>query len=129
MYMGLMKRGLATMCGFFLIIFLLANSWYPVNLMLGLAIPVFVLTSFFDGFNVRRRINAGEAVRDDIGDALGGILSDKRLRTIIFVTLAIVLLVSIFGLAITILRGLLPLGIIVLGVYLFMKHKNKPPSK
>jgi hypothetical protein len=129
MYMGLMKRGLATMSGFFLIIFLLASSVWPFNLLLGLTIPVFVLTSFFDGFNVRRRINAGEAVRDDIGDALGGILSDKRLRTIIFVALAIIFVVSVVGIAANLLARFLPLLIIVLGVYVIMKRKNKPPSR
>jgi len=127
MYMGLMKRGLAAMSGFFLIIFLLANAWWPFNLLLGLAIPVYVLSSFFDGFNVRRRINAGEAVRDDIGDALNSILANKTLRTIILVTLAVVLVVSVLGFAISLISRLLPVLLIGLGIYIFVKRK--PPSK
>jgi len=126
--MGLMKRGLATMSGFFLIIFILSNtSGALLNTMFGLAIPVYVITSFFDGFNVRRRINAGEAVRDDIGDALSGILGNKYLRTIILVTLAVILVVSVLGFAISVITRLLPLVVIGLGVYIIMKRK--PPSK
>jgi len=127
MYMGLMKRGLAAMSGFFLIIFLLANSFWPFNLLLGLAIPVYVLTCFFDGFNVRRRINAGEAVRDDIGDALNSVLSNKTLRTFILIAVAVVLVVSVLGFAVGVITRFLPIVIIGLGVYIFVKRK--PPAK
>lgn len=127
MYMGLMKRGLAAMSGFFLIIFLLANAFWPFNLLLGLAMPVYVLSVFFDGFNVRRRINAGEAVRDDIGDALNGILSNKTVRTTILVALAVVLLVSVLGFAAAVLARLIPVLIVVVGVYLIFRRR--PPAK
>ena len=127
MYMGLMKRGLAAMSGFFLIIFLLANAFWPITLLLGLAMPVYVLTVFFDGFNVRRRINAGEAVRDDIGDALNGILANKTARTLILLALAIVLLVSVLGVAVAIIGRLIPVLIILAGIYLIFRRRT--PTK
>ena len=127
MYMGLMKRGLAAMSGFFLIIFLLANTFWPFNLLLGLAMPVYILTVFFDGFNVRRRINAGEAVRDDIGEALNGILANKTVRTLILLALAVVLLVSVLGVAVVIIGQLIPIVIILGGLYLIFRRR--PPAK
>ena len=126
MYMGLMKRGLAAMSGFFLIIFLLANAFWPFNLLLGLTIPVYVLTVFFDGFNVRRRLNAGEAVRDDIGDTLNSILGNKTARTLILAALAVVLLVSVLGLAVAIIGKLIPIIVIVGGLYLLFRRR--PPA-
>jgi hypothetical protein len=68
MYMGLIKRGLFVMSSFFLLCYLSAafNS-----VLIGLAIPVLVITAFFDGFNIRRRIIAGASIPDDVEDILG----------------------------------------------------------
>ena len=127
MYMGLMKRGLATMAGFFLLIFLIAVSSMPVTLLMIFSLVVLTVASFLDGFNVRRRINAGEAVRDDVGEALNSIMSNKILRTIILVVVAIVLIVSVFGLAVNIIGTLLPW--LVIGLIIFVIVKRKPPVK
>ena len=126
MYMGLMKRGLAAMCGFFLLIFAAINTTFPLALMLWLAVPVFYLSSFFDGFNVRRRINAGEAVRDDVGDALNGVINNKFLRTLVLVVIAIVLLVNIIGFTATLISRLFVPIVVIFIVYIVLKRK--PPS-
>lgn len=127
MYMGLMKRGLAAMCGFFLLIFVAIGSSMPLALLLWLAVPVFYISSFFDGFNVRRRINAGEVVRDDVGDALNGIINNKFLRTLVLVVIAIVLIVNVIGLTATIISRLFVPLIIVFILYIILK-RNKPPT-
>ena len=126
MYMGLMKRGLAAMCGFFLLIFVAIGSSFPLALLLWLAVPVFYISSFFDGFNVRRRINAGEVVRDDVGDALNGIISNKFLRTLVLVVIAIVLIVNVVGFASVIISRLFVPLIIVFILYIILKRK--PPT-
>lgn len=127
MYMGLIKRGLATMCGFFLIIFLISNASWPFVLLLGLSIPVYVITSFFDGFNIRRRINMGEVVDDNIGDALGGILASRFLRTFLLVVVSVVLIFNVLNIAINIISALLPVIIVLLVVYIIFRHRNPRP--
>jgi len=95
--------------------------------MLIFAIPVLALSSFFDGFNVRRRINAGEEVRDDIGDVLNSILRNKFLCTFILVVIAVTIIVTVLGIISSILSTLFPLLIVGLGIYVIMKRK--PPAK
>ena len=129
MYMGLMKRGLAAMCGFFLLIFIAIQTGGPIQVLLWLAVPVFYLSSIFDGFNVRRRINAGEAVRDDIGDALNGVIANKTLRTIVLVFIAVVLIVNVVGFAVSIISRLLIPALIVFIIYVLAKRRPPaPPS-
>jgi len=127
MYMGLLKRGLATMSCFFLLIFMVSSTNMPLQLMLIFAIPVVAITSFFDGFNLRRRINAGEEVRDDIGDALNSILQNKFLCTLILVVIAITIIVTVLNIAISIISSLFPLLVVGLGIYIIVKRK--PPAK
>ena len=126
MYMGLMKRGIAAMCGFFLLIYVAIGSSFPLALLLWLALPVFYISSFFDGFNVRRRINAGEIVRDDIGDALNGIINNKFLRTLVLAVVALVLIVNVMGFAATVISRLFVPLVIVFILYVVLKRK--PPS-
>jgi len=124
--MGLMKRGLAAMCGFFLLIFVAINTSFPLMLLLWLSLPVFYISSFFDGFNIRRRINAGEIVRDDVGDALNGIIGNKFLRTLFLVLVAIILIVTVLGFAAAIIsRLIVPLLIVFILLVVF---KRKPPA-
>jgi len=124
MYMGLLKRGLATMSLFFLLIFMVSSVNMPLRLMIIFAIPVLVISSFFDGFNVRRRINAGEVVRDDIGDALNSILQNKFLCTLILVVIAVTLIVTVLNIAISIISSLFPLLVVGLGIYIIVKRKS-----
>ena len=125
MYMGLMRRGLATMAGFFFIIFLIINSSSWVVVLLGLSIPVLVITSIFDGFNVCRRINSGEIVKDDVGEIVRGILGNKFLCTLIMATISIVIIVNVLGFAFNVISALLPLVAIGIGVYVVFKAFKK----
>jgi len=126
MFMGLIKRGLAALVGFFLIIYFIGVSNMPLTLLFGLALPVYILTCIFDGFNIRRRINAGESVGDNID---GVILFLKRNRLVTGVLLAIIgfsVLGTIMGILVNVIRWLMPLIIIGLGLYLLVRHKNPP---
>ena len=127
MYMGLLKRGLATMTCFFLLIFMVSSVNMPLRLMLIFAIPVLALSSFFDGFNVRRRINAGEEVRDDIGDALNSILRNKFLCTLILVVVAVTIISTVLSILSGLLSTMFPLLIVGIGIYVIMRRK--PPAK
>jgi len=126
MCMGLMKRGLATMAGFFLLIFLFSSSSMPMTLLLIFAFVVLVIASFIDGFNVRNRINAGEHVRDDLGEVLNTIIANKFLRTTILVVVAIVLVSQALGFAFSLIGTLMPWLVIGFIVLVIMK-KRKPP--
>ena len=128
MFMGLIKRGLAAMCGFFLIIYLINISNMPLTLLLALALPVYVLTCIFDGFNIRRRINAGETVGDNIDEAINFMRRNKYAGWIIIAILSINLVVSVVGIFFSLIRWLMPALIIACGVYLLLKHNKKPPG-
>ena len=130
MYMGLMKRGLATMTGFFLLFFLIAQTSMPLTLLMIFGLIVLFFASFFDGFNVRRRLNAGEPVRDDIGELLNSILANKFLRTLFLVAIAVSIIVSVLQITVAIISRLLPLIVIALIVFIIIKGRppNKPPG-
>jgi hypothetical protein len=83
MYLGLIKRGLAAMCAFFLLIYLAITAFaLPLTLLFSLSIPVLWLTSLFDGFHTRRRINAGDPPEDNIRDILSALSRNKTLTLI-----------------------------------------------
>ena len=123
MYMGLLKRGLAAMCGFFMLVYLVvvfATSSSPLMLLIpAFAIPIFWVTIFFDGFHIRRRINSGEIVEDGIGNILGGMLKNKFLTIIFFIIIAL----AILGFVFKILEPLLPFLLIGFAIYLIFVRK------
>ncbi len=93
MYLGLMKRGLFVLSSFFLSFYLMtsleAYSYY------GSGIPVFAavagiiaIASFFDGFNIRRKMVEGENVPDDISNIVG-FLNKYKGYLIAFAVLAV----------------------------------------
>jgi hypothetical protein len=130
MYMGLMKRGLAAMCGFFLLIYLLtlvAGSFLggPLTVLLALSLPVCYLTYTFDGFNIRRRILAGEAVPDSIDDVLGFLRRNKRLLiTVLILFIGLGVAGSLIGALLRPLRHIIPLLLIGLGLYAVVRKKS-----
>jgi hypothetical protein len=121
MYMGLLKRGLAAMCGFFILIYLIVALSFSNMLVLipSFALPVYMITVFFDGFNIRRRINSGEIVEDGIGNILGAMLRNKFLTTFFFVLIAI----AILGIIFSVLMALLPFVLICFAIYLIFVRK------
>jgi hypothetical protein len=124
MFMGLMKRGLVTMCGFFLLIFMTATSSWPFTMLFSLAIPVYVLTCIFDGFNIRRRINAGEVIYDNVGDILGGIFRNKTVTLVVLGILMLAFVGNLLGFAMAVLRRAIPIIVIGFIVYVIVKRKR-----
>ena len=130
MYMGLIKRGLAAMCGFFFLIYMIAAVPRGMTLPVVFAFVIFILTCIFDGFHIRRRINAGEAVGDDISEIIGSVLKNKMLCLIIFVMLGILFLGAVFGIVSSLLSNIPLLFLIGFGLYIiFRRRKSKPPGQ
>jgi len=127
MYMGLIKRGLAALCGFFLLIYMLGISSGPMSLLFGLALPIYWLTCAFDGFNIRRRINAGEAVPDSINEAIAFLRSNKYVFWILIALVGLSVLGSVVGPIMHLIRWLLPIIIIFIGLYV-LSRRNRPPG-
>jgi len=129
MYMGLIKRGLAAMCGFFMLIYLLtlvSGSLIggPLTLLLALSIPVMVLTCAFDSFNLRRRMLNGEVVHDNIDDVIA--FFNRNKHTLLFVLLLCVGLgvaSSLISVLLRPFRMVLPWLIIGCGAYLVLRKK------
>ncbi|MCL2216916.1 MAG: hypothetical protein FWB91_07850 [Defluviitaleaceae bacterium] len=125
MYMGLIKRGLAAMCGFFLIIYMLAAApIWPLRLLFSFGIPVLWLTCIFDGFNIRHRINAGEAVPDGVSDIINSILRNKTLTLAILAVIAITFVGRIFGFVFGLLSMAIPILAILFGLYVLLRRKK-----
>lgn len=125
MYMGLVKRGLAAMCGFFLIVYLTATAFTSaLTIFFALSIPVFWITCFFDGFHIRRRINYGEPVQDGVGNILNAIFRNKVISAILLVVIAIALAGNFLGVAVDILRRAVPIILLVLALYIIFRKKS-----
>ena len=126
LFMGLIKRGLAAMCGFFLLIYFIGVSNWPVTMLFSLALPIYILTCIFDGFHIRRRINAGEAVDDNIDGAINFLRCNKIVGWVILALVGFSVLGSVLGMFIGLIRWLMPLIIIVFGLYLLLRRKGPP---
>ncbi len=126
MYEGLIKRGLAAMGGFFFLIYgLSVFSFWPLSMIFGLSLPIYWLTCLFDAIRIRRQLNAGETVNDDINDMLSFVKTNKNL--ILGVILALVAM-SVIGSAVSFLayplRRLLPFLVIGFGLYVLFGRKS-----
>lgn len=129
MYMGLIKRGLAVMSGFFLLIFLMAmSSSGPVITLAAFAMTMLVITAIFDGFNIRRRINSGEVVEDGVGNLVNSILENKILTTVIVVIILLLIASSVIGAVLNILRVLIPIAVIAFGILVVCRARKKNKS-
>ena len=127
MYMGLIKRGLAALCGFFLLIYLIGVSSGPLTVLFALAMPVYWLTIAFDGFSIRRRINAGEHVADSIDEAVRFLKNNKYVVWILLALVGLSILGTVVGIIMRLVAWLLPVIVIALGLYVLFKRKD-PPS-
>jgi len=126
LFMGLIKRGLAALTGFFLMIYFIGVSSMPLTLLFGLGLPIYILTCIFDGFSIRRRINAGEYVPDNIDEVINFLRRNKYVGWIIFAILGLSVLSSVVGIFIRLVGWLMPSLIIVIGLYLLLRRKNPP---
>ena len=123
MYMGLVKRGLAAMCGFFFLIFAGVNG---AGLLAWLSIPVLMLTCFFDGLAIHRRWKFGDVPRDGIDDIINFVQRNKRgLVCLLVLLVAVNMLGRVISVIASIFSSLFPLIIIVGGLYLIFRKPKK----
>lgn len=115
------------MATFFMLIFLFTITSFPLTLILAFSIVILGVASFIDGFHVRRRINAGEHVPDDLGEVINSIMANKKLRTIILAVVAFVLIATILDFAFSVISAVFPWLIVAFVVYIIVKRR-KPPS-
>ncbi len=126
MYEGLIKRGLAAMGGFFFLIYGFAVfSFWPFELIFGMSLPIYWLTCFFDSLRIRRQLNAGETVSDDINDMIAFVKTNKKIILGVVFTL---IAMSVVGSAVEVLsrplRGLLPFLVIGFGLYVLFGRRS-----
>jgi len=145
MYLGLIKRGLFALSGFFLMAYLASALNTP---LFGMMIVILWVTCGFDAFQIRRRVNAGEIIEDNVDDVVGFIKRNKTL----FILIACILLGSAvirtlsgfmesfnwyygytvrqgFRLIRSLASGLFPLLVIGAGLYLLTRFLRKDSYK
>jgi len=125
MYMGLIKRGLCMMAAFFGSIYATATLG---GLPFAFLIPILAVTSMFDGFRIRRLLNAGEKVEDNMEDVLDFLRSHRTLVIGVVVIAAMFaasnMLSNIFYFNFS-LRRISPWVFIGLGCYFVFHRKGK----
>jgi hypothetical protein len=129
MYLGLMKRGLAAMCGFFLLIYLLtlvAGSFLggPLTVLLAFSLPICFLTYTFDAFNIRRRMLNGELVNDNIDDVIAFFKrNSKTLLVLLLLCVGLGVFGSLVGAIIRPILNLIPMLLIAFCLYAVFRKK------
>ena len=126
LFMGFIKRGLAALTGFFLLIYFIGVSNPPLTVLFSLALPIYILTCIFDGFNIRRRLLAGEYVPDNIDEAVNFLRRNKYIGWAIMAVVGLSVLGSVVSILARLVGWLLPTLIIVVGLYLLLRRKNPP---
>ncbi|MCL2665094.1 MAG: hypothetical protein FWE82_05725 [Defluviitaleaceae bacterium] len=132
MYEGLIKRGLLVMSAFFALIYVSS-----VIDMASFVLIILWITCLFDAFQIRRRINAGELIPDNIEDITDFIRRNKTLIASVIIILAVLaafrVLMSLsifnFGFLFGGFRNLLPVAIIIGGLYILFKRPAKGGKK
>lgn len=126
MYLGLIKRGLFIMSSFFLLLYCLIFSGSP---LFGFAMGILWVTSIFDGFNLRQKINAGMPVEDSVSDITDFFAKNKY--TVIPFILGLFAISVLAGLTrhlgYYVGHGSFPvvLVIVLAGIYLISKKRDK----
>lgn len=125
MYMGLIKRGLAAMCAFFMLIFLIvAADGGIATVLFALSLPVLWFASFFDGFHIKRRINAGEAVPDGIDDVISTMRNNKAITLVIIFIVGLTFAGNFLDFAVQIVRRTVPIALILLALYVIFRKRD-----
>lgn len=130
MYMGLIKRGLAAMASFFIAIYvgiIMVSLIGWLSIFFWLILPLLYFTVTFDGFQIRHRLNAGEAVGDDIDGAVNFLKKNRLTITTILLSFAALIVISIVAPHLvwltTIVARLTPF--IIVGVIIYMLIRKK----
>ncbi|MCL1986991.1 MAG: hypothetical protein FWG64_03345 [Firmicutes bacterium] len=125
MYMGLIKRGLAAMSAFSLLVYLIiTSSWTFPGLLFGFALPVLMLSTIFDSFRILRRMEAGEVVTDNIDDVMHFFHRNKVLAVLALVFFVIIPILGSF--IPWVMRGpILPIILVILAVKLLFNKRRR----
>ena len=127
MYLGLIKRGLAAMGAFFMLIFLIANSNAAVTLLAVFSMIILYFACFFDSLAIHRRWQAGVVPKDDIDDILNFAQNNCKWILGLFLVVAVIGAIGrVVGALASIMSNFIPLIIIGLGVYLLFIKPRKP---
>ena len=127
MYEGLIKRGILTISAFFLLFYV---SMMPYFGIFGFVVAILWIACVFDAFQIRRRINAGEKINDDINDILVIVKRNSKVIAGFLIVMA-VLIASRTLINLSASFNGLPVIVILLGVYFLFKNKKsggKPPK-
>ena len=125
MYMGLIKRGLFVMLGFFFLVFLLSTGLGSLaDTFLGFSLIAVYFACIFDSFALRRRIVHGEVVEDGVDSMINGLLSNKKLCMAAVVVLVIVFSSSILDAALSLIIKGAPVLVILFGLYVIFRRKK-----
>jgi len=124
LYMGLIKRGVTTMIGFFTLVFLVASTTGPFQLLLIFAKIIYTLSVIFDGFNIRRRINYGEDVQDGVHDIIRVIFSNKKLTSIIVLVVLVLLVIHVIGIVASAINTIGAFIIIAVALWVLLKKRK-----
>ena len=122
MYMGFVKRGLVAMSAFFGTIYLTSifasyGTWH-LGILFAFAIPVLIFSCIFDGFRLRKRVNAGEDITDNIDDITAFI---RRNKVVLTGFLLLIIAINVFGGILFRILNLLPVLIIIWVVVVLLK--------
>jgi len=94
MYMGLIRRGLCVMAAFFASIYMTGMFG---GMPFAFLIPILVITSMFDSFRIRRLVNAGEKVNDNIDDVRRFIREHRAVLSAAAVAVVVIHLMQSIG--------------------------------
>jgi len=127
MYLGLIKRGLAVLCGFFLLVYLINTTFvWQMSMVIGMSIFVLWVTCFFDSFSIRRRILAGE----DVNDGIDVLQRNKHLIIGGLVLFAVVSMAgNIVGVLARFISGGIPILLVCLGLYVLFGRSSRKKDK
>jgi len=129
MYMGLIKRGLAAMGAFFMLIFFIVNINGAITLLPVFSMVLLYFACLFDALAIQRRWQAGVVPKDEIDDVLRFARNNRKWILGFFLLIALTGAIGrVVGVLASILSNFIPLIIIGLGIYLLFlkprKHKD-----
>jgi len=133
MHMDLFKRGFQLMIGFIgaIALFSFINTESMIPLFI---IPIWFF-SFFDSYAIKRRLEKGEAVEDEVIFEYNIIFSNKKAVGIVILTLGILGVLNALGHSVigdmfdgrlywAIKRSIVPIILVAAGIYILMKSKK-----
>lgn len=136
MYFGMLKKGLETMILFFLIPTIL--RYVGMEFIVPVFCVPFWLYTFFNTYHIAHKVDRGEVLQDESWFAKGGfgfgsdnIINNNSFKIIAWCLIIIGALAIVnkifaeFHLLYVIRSYLVPIGFVIIGLYLLLRDKNK----